>query len=178
MFCSSCGNKCEEGAKFCNKCGAKRSNDIGIETHIRPATKTVTISFAVGDSVFARYSDGFYYYGNIIEISGDQAYIRFYDNDTVWAKLFELVNISYANESMVVEAIWDDGSFWACHILETTPYAAKVRYIDDGTVSQVNLSEIRASYGNIVQEEEESILPDVLSAVGDLAVDYLIRRRY
>ena len=82
MFCSKCGNKNAEGAKFCNKCGA-------IVTYNSMANVTAT-SFIVGSSVLAKWSDGLYYPGKISEIKDDQALIHFDDGDISWVKLSEI----------------------------------------------------------------------------------------
>ena len=149
MFCHKCGNKLAEGAGFCSKCGAKQQSDVAATDPVTTDTpkstpKAVTTPFVVGSNVLAKWTDDLYYFGSITEIRDDQAHIRFFDNNTIWVKLTELVEPTRINASMTIEAIWDD-VFYRCEILSTTANTAKVRFVDDGIESEVNFTDIRAS---------------------------------
>ena len=161
MFCTSCGNKMDETASFCPKCGAKKQADTAAtvaesptpdapdapDTHAATPSKPAPTPLAVGDSVFAKGSDGYFGYGSIIEIKEDQAHVRFLNGNDIWGKGSKLVEPSRAFETMDFEAIWDD-AYYRCKILDKTANTVKVRYVDDGIVSEVGLSEIRAYHKN------------------------------
>ena len=103
MFCHKCGNKLPEGSDFCSKCGTKllSGDDTTQATSVTNTKKdeshthSATPSFAVGETVYAK---------------------------------------------------WEDGSFYQCKILKVTGKVAKIKYIDDGIVSEVKLSNIKASH--------------------------------
>jgi len=100
-----------------------------------------------GDAVFALWKhDGFYYAGHIHHIEGHKINVLFLDAETETVNIKDIVSTNTAFYSMTLEGNWENqGAFYPCQVQSSSGDMHTVRYIQDGVVETIPLSQLRAS---------------------------------
>ena len=107
--------------------------------------KTAPINvFSAGQTVFARFSSGkFYFPGVIGEIIGDSAKINYLDGDKETVPIKDIIALEEAFRTLRFDGDWDNQGSWYNGVISKT-HPLTMKY-NDGYVEQIQLKQLRGT---------------------------------